>query len=222
MSNTVKILGIAGGVGAVVIIGIIAYGEMTRPAGSDILERPTEQWKVGNSLEENTVLTYRLFHIDNNYEELKITIEFIEKQDGNWRSSITIEDPLNGTNRQDLLMSQSMIPVSAIEPNVKPYMKMVQSSVLWIVDYAIEPKYLTIGAVWGIITHGVQREDLKITARDKAVTDAGTFDSYILSYKMKDKESAIWIVKDKPLPVKAEVYDVDGNLQFKFELLKNS
>lgn len=222
MSNTVKILGIAGGVGAVVIIGIIAYGEMTRPAGSDILERPTEQWKVGNSLEENTVLTYRLFHIDNNYEELRITIEFIEKQGGNWRSSIIIEDPLNGTNRQDLLMSQSMIPVSAIEPNMKPYMKMVQSSVLWIVDYAIEPKYLTIGAVWGIITHGVQREDLKITTRDKVVTDAGTFDSYVLSYKIKEKESSIWIAKDKPLPVKAEVYDADGNLQFKFELLKNS
>lgn len=222
MSNSVKILGIAGGLGAAVIIAIIAYGEVTRPSGSDVLERPTEQWKVGNSLEENTVLTYRLSHMDNNYQELKITIEFIEKQDRNWRSSITIEDPLNGMHKQELLMSQSMIPVSAIEPDIKPYMKMVQSSILWIVDYAIEPKYLAIGAVWGSITHGVQREDLEITARDKVVTEAGTFDSHILSYKVKDKESSIWIVKDKPLPVKAEVYDVDGNLQFEFELQKNS
>ncbi len=220
MSNVVKVIGIAGGVGAAIIIGIIAYGEMTKPIGSDILERPTEQWTVGNSLMENTILTYRLSHLDNDYKDLQITLHFIERQDQNWRVSLKVEDGTNGAIAQELLMSRSLIPVTAVEPDVKPYMNMVQSSILWIVDYAIEPKYLASGAVWGSITHGVQKEELKITAKEPVTTEAGMFDSYVVSYKIKDKESRIWIVKDKPLPVKAEIHDADGNLQFRFELIE--
>lgn len=220
MSSAVKILGIAGGVGAVFIIGIIAYGEMTKPVGSDILTQPTERWSVGNSLKENTTLTYRLSHKDNNYEDLIIKLNFIKKQEQNWDSFLTVVDPVNGINEQDLLMSQSMIPITTIDPPMKPYMKMVQSSILWIVDYAVEPKYLATGAIWGAITHGVQKEDLRVTAKENVMTEAGIFDSYVLSYRIKDKESRVWVVEDKPLPVKGEVYDVDGKLQFKFELIE--
>lgn len=220
MLSGVKVLAIAGGVGAAFIIGIIAYGEMTKPAGSDILERPTEQWTVGSALKENTVLKYSLSHIDNNYQELLVTFEFLEKEDRNWRTSLTIDSP-DGTFMQELLMSRSIIPVSEIEPEMKPYMKMIQTSILWIVDYAIEPKYLANGAVWGSITHGVQTQDLKISTKESVRTQAGVYDSYVLSYKIKDKESKIWIVKDKPLPVKAEVYDEDGILQFMFDLIED-
>ena len=222
MSSAIKILGIGGGIGVAIIIGIIAYGEMTRPAGSDILERPTEQWAVGNSLKENTALTYKLSHVDNNYQNIIVTLKFIGKQDQNWRTSITIEDSVNGKNEQELIMSKSLLPLAPAEPQMQPYLKMIQNSILWIVDYAIEPKYLAGGAVWGSITHGVQKEDLKITAKEPLTTEAGTFNSYLLSYTIQEKESRIWIVKDMPLPVKAEVYDADGKLQFKFELVKTT
>jgi len=218
MSSAVKILGIAGGVGAAFIIGIIAYGEMTKPEGFDIFERPMEQWFVGNSLRDDTTLTYNLSHKENNYEELKVTLRFIEEQDENWYLSLTVEDPTNGTIEEDILISKSMIPITPIEPQTKPYMRMVQTSILWIVDYAIEPKYLAGGAVWGSIIHGVLKEDLKITAKEEVITEAGMFDAYVLSYKIKDKESKVWVVRDKPLPVMAAVYDTDGYLQFAFEL----
>ena len=218
MSSAVKIIGIAGGVGAAFIIGIIAYGEMTKPEGFDIFERPREEWFVGNSLRDDTTLTYNLSHKENNYEELKVTLRFIEEQDENWYLSLTVEDPTNGTIEEDILISKSMIPITPIEPQTKPYMSMVQTSILWIVDYTIEPKYLAGGAVWGSIIHGVLKEDLKITAKEEVITEAGMFDAYVLSYKIKDKESKVWVVRDKPLPVMAAVYDTDGYLQFAFEL----
>ncbi|MEM2759765.1 MAG: hypothetical protein QXU32_07790 [Nitrososphaerales archaeon] len=221
MASAVKILGISGGVGAAIIIGIIAYGEMTRPPGSDILERPTEQWHAGNSLVENTVLRYRLSHFDNDYQEVIATLTFIERQGDDWRTSIKIEDK-NVIKEQELLLSKSLIILTPVEEAMKPYIKMVQSSILWIVDYAIEPKYLAGGAVWGSITFGVQKEDLKITAKERITIESGTYDSFVLSYKIKDKESRVWIVKDKPLPVKAEVYDANGKLQFKFELIESN
>ncbi len=54
MSSLSKILGVAGGVRIVILIGIIGYGEMTRSSRSGFLEVPTEHWKVGYSLKEKT------------------------------------------------------------------------------------------------------------------------------------------------------------------------
>jgi hypothetical protein len=221
MSGAKKILGIAAGVGAAMIIGIIAYGEITKPVGTPILERPTEQWTVGNFLTENTMLSYSITHTDNNYQEINFILRFDKGLDENWDASLTIIDPVKGTVEQDLLMSRSLLPISTIKPEVQPYMRMAQGSVLWIVDFAIEPKYLAAGAVWGSITHGVQKEDLTIIGKEDVETQAGTYNSYVLGYEIRDKESKIWIVKEKPLPVKGEIYDADGNLQSRFELIKD-
>jgi len=218
MSSAVKILGIAGGVGAAIILGIIAYGEMTKPPGSTFLEKPTEQWTVGNSLRENMVLTYTLSHIDNDYKELIVTLKFLEKQDDNWKVAMAVQDQ-NEIHKAELMMTESLVLLGPIPPELQPYGRMVTGSILWIVDYAIEPKYLVNGAVWGSIIHGVQKEDLKIISSEPVKTDAGTFNSYVLSYTIKDRESKIWIVKDMPLPVKAMVHDADGNLQFAFNLI---
>jgi len=217
-SSYVKVIGIAGGIGAAVIIGIIVYGEMSKPPGGEILERPTVQWTVGNMLKPNTVLKYRLSHISNNYQEIFVILNFVEKSDDNWRVQLEIED-VSGKVTQDLVLSRSLIPVGSIPEKFVPQMQIIQGSILWIVDYAVTPKYLALGAVWGKITHGIQTQELKVSAIEKISTSAGTFDSYVLRYDIMDKQSKIWIVEDLPLPAKAEVYNADGDLQFTFELV---
>jgi len=217
-SSYVKVIGIAGGIGAAVIIGIIVYGEMSKPPGGEILERPTVQWTVGNMLKPNTVLKYRLSHISNNYQEIFVILNFVEKSDDNWRVQLEIEDA-SGKVTQDLVLSRSLIPVGSIPEKFVSQMQIIQGSILWIVDYAVTPKYLALGAVWGTITHGIQTQELKVSAIEKISTPAGTFDSYVLRYDIMDKQSKIWIVEDLPLPAKAEVYNADGKLQFTFELV---
>jgi len=217
-SSYVKVIGIAGGIGAAVIIGIIVYGEMSKPPGGEILERPTVQWTVGNMLKPNTVLKYRLSHISNNYQEIFVILNFVEKSDDNWRVQLEIEDA-SGKVTQDLVLSRSLIPVGSIPEKFVSQMQIIQGSILWIVDYAVTPKYLALGAVWGTITHGIQTQELKVSAIEKISTPAGTFDSYVLRYDIMDKQSKIWIVEDLPLPAKAEVYNADGDLQFTFELV---
>jgi hypothetical protein len=213
-----KVIGIAGGIGAAVIIGIIVYGEMSKPPGGEILERPTVQWAVGNMLETNMTLKYRLSHISNNYQEIFVTFNFVEKSDDNWHVQLEVEDA-DGKVTQDMVLSRHLIPVGSVPEQFTSQMQMIQGSILWIVDYATTPKYLALGAVWGTITHGIQSQELKISAIEKVSTPAGTVDSYILSYTIKDKQSKLWIVEELPLPIKAEVYDEDGNLQFSFELV---
>ncbi|MFQ5969644.1 MAG: hypothetical protein ACE5J2_04005 [Nitrososphaerales archaeon] len=220
--SAVKIIGIAGGIGAAVIIGIIVYGELSRPAGEGILQQPTEQWAVGNSLEPNTTFKYKLSHADNNYQELIVTFNFEKHEVNGWHVFLEVEDTSKPTEvTEDLLMSSSLIPTAPISVDLQPYMKMIQGSILWITDYAVEPKFLAGGASWGTITHGLQTQQLRITSIESISTEAGSFDSYVLSYSIQDKESRLWIVADQPLPVKGEVYGADGNLQFKFESIQS-
>jgi len=222
-SSSVKIIGVAGGIGAAVIIGIIVYGELSRPAGEGILQQPIGQWAVGNSLEPNTTFKYKLSHADNNYQELIVTFNFLEKREVNkLYVLLEVEDTSKPTKvTQDLLMSSSLILTAPVSAHLKAYMKMIQGSILWITDYAVEPKFLAGGAVWGTITHGLQTQQLKITSIERVSTEAGSFGSYVLSYSIQDKESKLWIVADQPLPVKAEVYGADLNLLFKFELIES-
>ncbi len=146
---------------------------------------------------------------------------FIEREDQKWYLSLAVEDPSKGTIKQGLVMLRFLIDNGTINPEMKPCMEIINSSILWIVDFALEPKYLSSGAVWGSITHGVHKEEIKITLREQVLTEAGMFSSFVLSYMLEDKESKFWIVKDKPLPVKARPFDSDGKLQFEFELVNN-
>ena len=47
----------------------------------------------------------------------------------------------------------------------------------------------------------------------------GSADAFLLSYRIGAKMNKIWIVDNLPLPVKSEIYDPDGNLQYTYELV---
>jgi hypothetical protein len=44
----------------------------------------------------------------------------------------------------------------------------------------------------------------------------------VLSYKLGEETSKIWVVRDMPLPVKAEVYDAEDKLLYQYELANAS
>ena len=89
-------------------------------------------------------------------------------------------------------------------------------------EYGQSPKYLVVGAPWDEIFYQSSEVIVRITGKEKVQTQAGTFDAFVLSYKLAEKTSKIWIVKDMPLPVKAEVYDPDDKLQYQYELIRTS
>jgi hypothetical protein len=94
----------------------------------------------------------------------------------------------------------------------------LDSTVFSVRDLAIEDKYLVKGAVWGdMYIHDIQ-EEIKVTAHTKVSLKFGSLDSYIISYQEGEKENKLWIVDNLPFPVKAEVYDLSGNLQYSYEL----
>ena len=98
------------------------------------------------------------------------------------------------------------------------YFEPIDSSILAIRDIAREPKYLVVGAPWDIILVGLSSIPIKVTAKETIETGAGTFDTFILSYKIGSKISKIWLAHDMPMPIKAEVYNSEGQLQYRYEL----
>ena len=58
----------------------------------------------------------------------------------------------------------------------------------------------------------------RIIAQEKIQTPAGTFDTSVLGYTIGSNASGIWLSSNVPLPVKAEVYNAQNELQYKYSL----
>ena len=69
-----------------------------------------------------------------------------------------------------------------VNEKFKLYFEPIDSSILAIRDIAREPKYLVVGAPWLLV--GVSSIPIKVTSKETIETRAGTFDTFILSYKI--------------------------------------
>jgi len=107
----------------------------------------------------------------------------------------------------------------SINQDFIPYYEPIESSILEIRDIALQPEYLVVGAVWNSITVNVATVSVKVIAQENIQTNAGSFDTFVLGYTMGSKTSRIWIDHDIPLPVKAEVYNAQNQLQYEYALL---
>jgi hypothetical protein len=225
--------------GVSVSIAIIAAGGGFSGSGPSPFSPPntSDLWTVGENLRNGTVLNYSLTRIASHnspwnefgeYSSLVdslVSTKFIQdtSDDNNWQAIIGI---INGSEhsmanyKQDtiLLSKEQLTNAGPVSETFKSYYGPIESSILEIRDIAEGPKYLVVGAQWNSITGGVTTVPVKITAQEKIRTNVGAFDTYVLSYTLGDKTSRIWIAQDVPLPIKAEVYNEYGQLQYKYDL----
>lgn len=107
----------------------------------------------------------------------------------------------------------------SINQDFIPYYEPIESSILEIRDIALQPEYLVVGAEWNSIAVNVATVPVKVIAQENIQTNAGSFDTFVLGYTMASKTSRIWINHDVPLPVKAEVYNAQNQLQYEYTLV---
>jgi hypothetical protein len=186
---------------------------------------PEDIWVVGSSIRDGTVLKYSLSSIgpSSSLHSATVSMNFRESGD-NWNVTFAI---VNGTDQEftnGITMSKMLTREGEIDDSFMPYLEPIQSSVFAVrdMDYGNRDKYLVVGAPWNTIFYKASQVTVRVTAEEKIQTPAGSFDSFVLSYKLGEKESRIWMVSHLPLPARAEVYDTDDNLQYKFELIEVS
>lgn len=210
--------------GVGVSIGIIAAGGgLSSPP--DIFNPPSaaDIWVVGDNIQDGTALDYSLTAIDRagSLESAQVSMVFTEAG-GNWNVKFTV---VNGTSEpveNTMTLSKELTREGPLPESFRPYFEPIQSSIFAVRDmeYGGSAKYLVVGAPWNQIFYQSSQVTARITSEETVQTPAGSFDAFVLSYKLADNMSRIWVVRDMPLPVKAEVYGPEDELQYKYELTK--
>ena len=210
--------------GVGVSIAIIAAGGGFESSSPNIFDPPTEAdiWKVGDHIQNGMTLEYILTSRGelNSLESALVSMNFGQAGE-NWNVRFTIangtgQPPVNHT----LVMSNELTREGQLDESFRPYFEHIQSSILAVRDmeYGESPKYLVLGAPWNTIFVGSSSVTARVTNEERVSTPAGVFDSFVLSYKLAEQTSKIWVVRDMPLPVKAEVYDAEDKLLYQYEL----
>jgi hypothetical protein len=211
-----SILGIA------VSVIIIASGGGFSAPGASITNPPTDAdlWRIGQKINDGTELNYTLTTSDSisSLVDAHISIKFSKYTNDYWKTNFHV---INSTSTKDttiFLTKQQLIQKNPIEDEFKQYFKLIEGSILSIRDIAREPKYLVLGAPWDTILVGISSVPIKVIGKENIKTSAGNFDAFILGYKIGSKTSKIWLTHEVPLPVKAEVYNAEGTLSYKYTL----
>jgi hypothetical protein len=214
--------------GVGVSIAIIAAGGGFESSSPNILDPPTEAdiWKVGDHIQDGMTLEYALTSRGelNSLESALVSINFRQAGE-NWNVRFMIT---NGTGQPSidhtLVMSNELTREGQLDESFRPYFEHIQSSIFAVRDmeYGESPKYLVLGAPWNTIFVGSSSVTARVTNEERVSTPAGVFDSFVLSYKLAEQTSKIWVVRDMPLPVKAEVYDAEDKLLYQYELVNVS
>ena len=218
--------GIFAGIGILVSIVIIAINGGFSGEGPSILNPPTSKdlWTLGSNIADGMNLTYSLTSNTGddkaNLIDSIVSMRFHNMGD-KWNIDFKIQNGSNNNNVSEIhanISKNQLLMTDPITEKDNKFLQPLEASVLAIRDIAREPKYLVVGAVWDKIFTGSNTIDAKIQSKDTISTPAGMYDVFSLQYKVGNSSSTIYINKDFPLPIKAQVYSENGNLLYDYEL----
>ena len=218
--------GIFAGIGILVSIVIIAINGGFSGEGPSILNPPTSKdlWTLGSNIADGMNLTYSLTSNTGddkaNLIDSIVSMRFHNMGD-KWNIDFKIQNGSNNNNVSEIhanVSKNQLLMTDPITEKDNKFLQPLEASVLAIRDIAREPKYLVVGAVWDKIFTGSNTIDAKIQSKDTISTPAGMYDVFSLQYKVGNSSSTIYINKDFPLPIKAQVYSENGNLLYDYEL----
>ena len=198
-----------------VSVVIIAIGGGFSGPGPSILNPPSNSdlWAVGNNLANNTELNYSLATGPTQSTE-NVSMKFIDSKN-DWRVNISIGNDRNASSYYVTLSKKSFTPIGILNPEIEKGLKPISMSILSIRDIAREPKYLVVGAVWDTINVGPSSIPLRISNVERVDIGASSFDSFVLTYEIANVQSKIYISKELPFPLKAEVYNENGTAKYR-------
>ena len=217
--------GIFAGIGILVSVVIIAINGGFSGEGPSIFNPPTSKdlWTLGSNIADGMNLTYSLTS-NTGDDKANLTDSIVSMRFHNmgekWNIDFKIQNGSN-SNASEIhanISKNQLLMTDPITEQDNKFLQPVEASILAIRDIAREPKYLVVGAVWDRIFTGSNTIDAKIQSKDTISTPAGMYDVFSLQYKVGNSSSIIYINKDLPLPIKAQVYGENGTLLYDYEL----
>ena len=182
----------------------------------NVIPREASKWHVGKGAEYNPTMLYDIIYADGTKFSAKIGFfnDISKKQ----MIFVQIDDKITGQKIDQRTSLSSAYTFGTVSEDATRYFQILDKTIFAFRDIALEEKYLVKKAVWDTVFIGASTQDLTVTEHGKNLFAFGSVDAFTLSYKMGNNENKFWIVNNLPLPVRAEVYDMDGKLQYSYEL----
>lgn len=216
--------GIFAAIGILVSVIIIAINGGFSGDGPSILNPPTSKdlWTIGSNIEDGMNLTYSLTTTlggKSNLRDSMVSFNFHDMQD-KWNVNFKIKNGSSSAVKEvgANLSKKQLLRTDPISQENELLVQPIEGSILVVRDLAKEPRYLVVGAIWDKIFTGSSTKDVKIEGIETISTPADTFEVYSLQYKVGNSVSKIYVNKDLPLPVKAQVYADNGKILYEYEL----
>lgn len=218
--------GIFAAIGILVSVVIIAIGGGFSGSGNgpSIFNPPTSKdlWTIGGNIEDGMNLTYSLTTTlggKSNLVDSIVSMAFNDMQD-KWNINFKIKNGSSSAVKEVSanFSKKQLLRTDPISQENGLLIQPIEGSILVVRDLAKEPRYLIVGAIWDKIFTGSSTKDVKIESTDSITTPADTFDVYTLQYKVGNSISKIYLNKDLPIPIKAQVYDENDKILYEYEL----
>lgn len=217
--------GIFAAIGILVSVVIIAIGGGFSGPGPSIFNPPTSKdlWTIGGNIEDGMNLTYSLTTTlggKTNLVDSMVSMAFHDMQD-KWNINFKIKNGSSSSPAKEVganFSKKQLLRTDPISQENDLLIQPIEGSILVVRDLAKEPRYLVVGAIWDKIFTGSSTKDVRIESTDSITTPADTFDVYTLQYKVGNSISKIYLNKNLPFPVKAQVYDENDKILYEYEL----
>lgn len=172
-------------------------------------------WHMGKGSQYEPDMVYNIYDNNSNFTA---DLKFLPMHGTN--QSLLVEIPQQGGKS---LVNQTVqiglvYDFPDVPPGAKPYFDKLDESLFSMRDYATSDQYLIKGAEWGDLYIGANHEKMTVTDAGTMPFAFGSAKAYVLSYRIGANENKFWIVDNLPLPVKAQVYDFNGTLDYSYEL----
>ena len=214
---------ILGTLGIVVSIVIVAAGGGFSGPAPSLLSPPSSKdlWVVGEGLQNNTQINYTLTATTPSGLSLIdsiVSVHFVQEGNDSWNANFNIMNNSREYTGSILLSKEYLTNKQMPEGSLADVYRIIESSLLDIRNFAIEPKYLVPGAVWDDVVSGALTAPIRITGKDSLAVNGTRVDSFVLQYDLPSKISKIWIAHGFPLPIKADVGDPSSNTRYTFQM----
>ena len=214
---------ILGTLGIVVSIVIVAAGGGFSGPAPSLLSPPSSKdlWIVGEGIQNNTQINYTLTATTSSGLSLIdsiVSVHFVQEGNDSWKANFNIMNNSREYTGSILLSKEYLTNKQMPEGSLADVYRIIESSLLDIRNFAIEPKYLVPGAVWDDVVSGALTAPIRITGKESLAVNGTIVDSFVLQYDLPSKISKIWIAHGFPLPIKADVGDPSSNTRYTFQM----
>jgi hypothetical protein len=215
--------GILAAIGILVSVAIIAINGGFSGEGPSIFNPPTSKdlWTIGSNIDNGMNMTYSLTSTGDKSSLIDSTVSmaFHDIED-KWNVDFKIENGSDSARKEinANFSKKQLLRTNPIPPEDDLFVQSIEKSIMAVRDLAKEPRYLVVGAVWDKIFTGSSTKDVKIESAESVSTPAGSFDAYLLEFKVGNSISKMYLNKDLPFPVMAQVYDDSDIILYNYEL----